>query len=93
VNLSTIADRVRHDSTVGNLRVPAFRVMDRLQDVHPADQFRALSLAFVATAEALGLDPHDEVVRARRMMRQAEGPFTDHVQAIRDYARSELARS
>lgn len=90
--LSPVADRVRSSSSVANLRVPAFILMDRLQDTDPADQFRALTLAFVASAEALRLDPHEEVQRARRMMAQAEGPFTDHVQAIRAYARNELGQ-
>jgi hypothetical protein len=84
---------VRTSSTVARLREPAFLLIDRLQRVDPADQLRALSLAFVAATEAAGLDPHEEVTRARRMMRQAEGPFTEQVQAIRDYARSELGQA
>lgn len=87
-----IADRVRHDSTVGRLREPAFRICDRMQDLNPSDQVRALFLAAVVVAEAVGVDPHEEIERCRRMCAQAEGPHTYHVQAIRDYAAAEIAR-
>jgi hypothetical protein len=90
MSLPGIADRVRTASSVSDLRQPAFLLMDRLQDVNPSDQVRALALAFVTVSQALRLDPHEEVLRAVRMMRQAEGPFTSLVQAIRDYAVAEL---
>lgn len=92
MNFPSIADRVRTSSTVAELRQPAFHLIDRIQSIDPAVQFRALALAFVAVAEGIGLDPHEEVQRTRRLMAQAEGPFTSHVQAIRDYARDELRR-
>ncbi|PXA91205.1 hypothetical protein DMC25_06535 [Caulobacter sp. D4A] len=87
-----IADRVRTASEVGILREPAFRIIDRMQHINPSDQVRALMLAAAVTCDALRLDPHEEIERARRMMAQAEGPFSYHVQAIRDYAAGELAR-
>ncbi|MBK1968386.1 class I SAM-dependent methyltransferase [Mycobacterium phage jiawei] len=90
--LPSIADQVRLASDVAALREPAFTVISRIQDVRPADQFRAVMLAALAMAETLGLDAHEEVERARRMMSAAEGPFTVHVQAIRDYTRGELLR-
>jgi hypothetical protein len=85
-------DRVRLDPTVAQLRRPAFKLVDRMQDLHPADQLRATFIAAVALSEACGLDPYEEVQRAKRMMDHAEGPFTYHVQAIRDYAAGELLR-
>lgn len=90
--IPSIADQVRHASDVAALRQPAFTVISRIQDVTPANQFRATMLAATAMAQALGLDPHEEVARAIRMMAAAEGPFTTHVQAIKDYARGELLR-
>ncbi|QOC54166.1 hypothetical protein [Caulobacter vibrioides] len=87
-----MADRVRLSSSVAELREPAFRIIDRMQDIDPSAQVRALMLAATVTCEALRLDPHEEIERARRMMAQAEGPFTYHVQAIRSYAEGELAR-
>ncbi len=90
--LPAIADQVRFSSDVARLREPAFIVISRIQDTRPADQFRAVMLAALAMAETLGLDPHEEIERARRMMADAEGPYTNHVQAIRDYTRGELLR-
>ncbi|WP_406853367.1 hypothetical protein WEU32_06935 [Brevundimonas sp. BH3] len=92
ISLSTIKDKVRTRSTVSTLREPAFAQLTRLSDVEPADQISAIFLAATAMAEACGLDPHEEVQRSQRMMSAAEGPFTAHVQAIKDYARNELVR-
>lgn len=92
MELHTIQDRVRHASTVAELREPAFRIADRMQDLEPAVQYRALILAALVATQALGLDPHEEIERARRMVTAAEGPFTSHVQALRDYVRGELLR-
>lgn len=88
-----IAERARHDSSVAVLREPAFRVITRMDDIEPHLQFNALMLTAVVASEALGLDPHEELERARRKVETAEGPYTQHVQAIRDYVRGELARS
>ncbi len=88
-----IAERARWSSEVAALREPAFRVIHRMEGVEPHLQFNAVMLAARALAEALGLDPHEEIVKAGRMMADAEGPHTTHVQAIRDFARGELART
>jgi hypothetical protein len=50
-------------------------------------------LAAVVSADALGLDPHEEIARAARKVRQAEGPFTIELQALRDYCRGELTHT
>jgi len=89
-SLSSIADRVRIDSTVSQLREPAFELIRRNERLNPSDQVRALLLTTVVVCQACGLDPHEEVERTKRMVDQAEGPFTYHVQAIRDYAANEL---
>lgn len=87
-----ISERARHSSDVAALRQPAFAVINRMDGLEPHLQFNALMLAAVVACEALNLDPHEEVERARRKVSAAEGPHTMHVQAIRDYARGELAR-
>lgn len=91
-NLDSIADRVRLSSTVAALREPAFLIISRIQDVNPSDQVRALVLAAYVVCDALNLDPFEEIARASRLVDDAEGPFTYHVQAIRDYAKGELKR-
>lgn len=75
------------------LREPAYRVITRMEDVPPHLQFNALMLAAYVAAEALGLDPHEELSRAGRKVSTAEGPFTIELQALRDYVRGELVRS
>jgi hypothetical protein len=87
-----IGDRVRTASTVSTLREPAYAVISRIQNTDPADQVRAIFLAATVAAEACKLDPHEEVERAKRMMSDAEGPHTIHIQALRDYAEGELRR-
>ncbi len=91
--LRTIADRARHQSSVSDLREPTFRMAVRMADLEPHVQFNALMLAAVVSAQALGLNPHEEIERAVRKVASAEGPFTTHVQALRDYVRGELTNS
>lgn len=64
-----------------------------MADLDPHVQFNALMLAAVVSAEALNLNPHEEIERACRKVADAEGPFTHHVQALRDYVRGELAHT
>lgn len=89
--LNTVGERARHSSDVAALREPAFRYVTRMEGVEPHLQFNALMLAAAVSAQALGLNPHEELERAIRKIASAEGPFTSHVQAIRDYVRGELA--
>jgi hypothetical protein len=49
----------------------------------------ALFITAVAMATAIGLDPHEQVARARRMLPSAEA-YSDHIRALRDYASGEL---
>lgn len=89
----SLGDRTRTASSVAVLREPAFIVLDRVQRLDPADQIRAVALALTAMCEGVGVDPHDLVHASQRMMSQATGPHTEHVQAIRDYAEGELRRA
>lgn len=87
-----LAFSVRAASSVSDLREPAFRIIDRMQDLDPSTQVRALALAFTVVASEIGIPAFDLVQMSERMMSQAEGPHTIYVQAIRDYARTELLR-
>jgi hypothetical protein len=40
--------------------------------------------------ESAGISMQDVLQIAGRVMRDAEGPFTSHVQAVRDFARNEI---
>lgn len=88
--MHTIRDAITFSSDAARVRRPAFHVIDALQRHEPAVQMDALFVAAVAMSQSLGLDPHAMVTRAKRMLPDAEAAHTDHVQAIRDYARGEL---
>lgn len=92
ISTPSIRDQVVLASNPAALRVPAFRVLDRMQDQKPGTQLLATAVALVAMAEAVELPMQDLMAIARRAMTDAEGPFTHHIQAIRDYALNELKR-
>lgn len=91
-SMQSIADRL---GTVGPLHVmrPAFRVIDRVQGMDPAAQVMGSAVAVCAMAEALGLSMADVIRIAERILADSEGPYTEHIQAIRAYARGELMGS
>jgi hypothetical protein len=73
-----------------SLRRIAVKVVDRVQHERASDQLNATAIALVAMSDAAGLDPFEVLCIAKRVMHAAEGPFTHQIQAIRDYAKSEL---
>ena len=88
-------DSVRHQIGHPDLtqcRSLAVAQINHVQHASPANQLCATAIALVAMSEAAGLNPYDVVAVARRAMNDAEGPFTHQVQAIRDYAASQLRR-
>lgn len=89
----TINDRISWFTDLPALRQGAFAVLDAMQkQPKQAVQVLGPGVAFVAMCESLGRDPHEDIVRIRRMMSEVDGPFTAEVQAIRDYAAGELLR-
>lgn len=88
--LHTIRDRISFASSAAATRIPSFEIIDALQRSHPSIQMEALFLTAVAMAQTLNLDPHEMVSRAIRQLPDAEGPFTEQLQAARDYASGEL---
>jgi hypothetical protein len=89
------ADSVRHQLGQPDLtqcRSLAVQQISHVQQASPANQLNATAIALVAMSEACGLDPFEAVAVAKRVMSDVEGPFTHQIQAIRDYAASELRR-
>lgn len=80
-------------SNAAAVRIPAFEVIHRMQGKHPAIQLLATAVALKAMTDAAGVDLSDLLHMAGRVITDAEGPFTAHIQAIRDYAAGELRRS
>lgn len=90
--LHTIRDSLAFASSPEPIRLGAFDAVAALQGRPPATQLDALFAAAVAMSQALGVDPHDMVTRAKRVLPDLEGGYTMHVQALRDYAREEIGR-
>lgn len=90
-SLQSVADRIGVH-TPAQVRAPAFHVITRLQELDPSIQITATAVALCAMAEALGLRMRDVVNVAENTLRDCEGPYTEHVQAIRDYAKGEILR-
>lgn len=88
--LHAIRDRLSFRTVAAPIREPSFRALDALQHYEPSVQLDALFALGVAMATVVGLDPHEMVARAERLLPDAEGPFTNQLQAARDYAKGEL---
>ena len=74
------------------VRGPAFLVIDRIQRLDPTIQLTAVAVALCAMSQALGVDMRDVINVAENTLRDSEGPYTQHIQAIRDYAEGEILR-
>lgn len=89
----SIREHVSLFSSPARLRAPAFRVIDRMDGrVAPAEQVLGTAVALVAMAQAIGIDTRSLIQRAENVMRDVDSCDAEHVKAIRDYARNELAR-
>lgn len=86
-----IRDRLGFASPA-EIRQPAFAIIDRLQHIDPSLQLTATAVALCAMSEALGLNMRDVIYVAENTLRDCEGPFTEHVQAIREFAKGEILR-
>ena len=87
-----VTDRLGYVSPAA-IQPAAFRVIDRMQRMDPAVQLTATAVALCAMVETLGLRMRDVIVIAENTLRDSEGPFTEHIQAIREYAKHELMRA
>lgn len=76
--------------TPPQIRQPAFALIDRLQRFpDPVVQLTAMAVALCAMAESAGLRMGDVINVAENTLADAEGPYTQHIQAIRQYAKGE----
>lgn len=83
-------DRVSFRTSLSALKAPAFDVIDALQSHDGAIQVEAAGLAFVAMSQALGLDPHEMVIRHKRQLADSNAVRNAQIEAIADYAKGEL---
>lgn len=78
--------------TPSAVRAPAFEVIARMQQTDPALQIVATAVALCAECQAIGIDMREVIYVAENMLRDCEGPYTEHIQAIRAYAVGEILR-
>ena len=74
------------------LQRAAFEVVNRMQHQRPAVQLLGTAVALKAMCESANVNLSDLLAQAQRVLAVADGPFTTHIQAIRDYAAGELRR-
>lgn len=75
------------------LRAPAFMVIHRMQHIRPEHQVLGTAVALVAITETLGITLSDLIGQAKRVLSDVDGPYTAHIQAIRDFAANEMRRA
>lgn len=88
-----LADQVRLCADASKLRRPAFLVIDAIQNNTQSsngEKVVATMVALIAMCESSGVPFDDVFQKAINFTRDVEGPFTAHLQAIRDYARDNL---
>ena len=82
----SLRSQIMANSSLGPLKVPAFTVLDAIQDTQPAYAIDALTLTLVLICQSTGLDAHELVTRAGRQIRDADALRIPHLDAIRDVA-------
>ena len=90
--LHAIRSRISAAVSAAKFREPSFRIVDSLQFYPPEVQLDSLFVTAVAMSTVVGLDPHEMVARAKRILPEADGPFTDQIAAATDYAKGELRK-
>lgn len=89
-----VRDQIVFFTNAADLRRPAFAVINGLQltDAKPGAQILGCATALIAMCESANVPLQDVLSKATRALNDAEGPYSTHVRAIRDYAANEIAR-
>jgi hypothetical protein len=87
----TVRDQMRFLANPARLQRPAFAVISKLQDFTPGEQILGAGVALIAMCQSTGMSLQEVLTISARVMADTEGPFTSHIQAVRDYARHEIA--
>lgn len=88
----TIRDQVQFLTNAARLRRPALTVLSRMQDFTPGEQILGTAVALIAICQSANISLQDVMTTAQNVLADAEGPFTAHIQSIRDFAANEIAR-
>lgn len=94
LSAQTIRDQIRLANNPARLRVPAFALIDRAQNLQQhvtgGELVLSTAIALVAMCQTANIPLQDVMTKATNMLADTEGPFTTHLQAVRDYAANEL---
>lgn len=82
-----IGFRTTTDAALG-----AFKVINALQDLTPANQVIALTAAFYLVTDALGIDRSQALHVLSRMDRDCRYQNEDTFNVVREYAKGEIER-
>lgn len=88
----TIRDQVAFSTSAEKIRKPAFEVINRIQGRTPGEQVVGTAVALVAICEAVGLEVHEIIHGAERIISDVDGPYSPEIRAIKEYAKNEIAR-
>ena len=90
----SLSDQIALHSTPSRLRKPAFAVINGLQgvDAKPGEQVLGTAVALMAMCQSANINLDGLMTKARSIMGDVEGPFTAHLQSVRDYAANELLK-
>jgi len=88
----TTRDGISLLSNPARLRGPAFQIINRMQHIRPEHQVLGTAVALVAITETLNIDLSVLIGQAKRVLADVDGPYTEHIQAIRDFAANEMRR-
>lgn len=88
----TVRDQLRFLCNPARLRLPAFMVIQRIDACTPGEQILGTAVALLAICEGASISLQDVMTHAQNVIGDTAGPFTSHIQAIRQYAAGELAR-
>jgi hypothetical protein len=78
-------------SAASPIRQGVMALLDRLQFISPAAQLDSVFALGTAMATSLGLDPHELVTRAKKVIPDLE-VFDEKMNVVRDYTQGELRR-
>jgi hypothetical protein len=88
----TVRDQLSLLSDPGRVRKPAYAVIDRVDGYSAGEQLLGTAVALIAMSQAINVPVHELMQRAMNVIGHADGAFTYHVKAIRDYAKNEILR-
>lgn len=88
----TVRDQIRFLTNAARLRPAAFAVINKVQGLTPGEQILGTAVALIALTQSAGIDLNDVMTTAGRVMADVDGPFNQHLKAVRDYAQHEIAR-